>query len=90
MAIAPTIRRYFLVLADAPEVDIDGDWMRVADVEAVFLPGVAYMPVPHCDRCRFWHQSPAPDVDPDGTCDEVSGVERAPADFGCVQWKAKA
>ena len=32
----------------------DGIWMRVADVEAVFQPGVVYMPVPRCDSCAWW------------------------------------
>ncbi|MCR4375624.1 MAG: hypothetical protein NUW22_12325 [Acidobacteria bacterium] len=35
-----------------------------------FQPGVAYMPVPRCDRCKFWKRYPVSlqeDGD-DGTC----------------------
>ena len=31
-----------------------------------FLPGVAYMPVPRCDQCRFWREHvPGNELPPD-------------------------
>lgn len=59
MAVVPQIPRYFFDDAGWPieteRADL-GEWIRVADVEAVFIPGVVYMPVPRCDQCRFWHR----------------------------------
>jgi len=31
-----------------------------------FLPGVAYMPVPRCDQCRFWEDPAGADWGPRG------------------------
>lgn len=57
MAQAPKIQRYYhdaggvMNPTDHPDL---GDWMRTEDVEGVFKPDVAYMPVPRCDQCRYW------------------------------------
>jgi len=56
MTIKP-IPRYNVGMNDACTETTEcsnGEWVRVADVEAVFTPGVVYMPVPRCDECRWW------------------------------------
>lgn len=48
-----TIQRYYIDERGIAKSDT-GEWVRAADVDAVFVPGVAYMPVPRCDRCAHW------------------------------------
>lgn len=71
-----SIPRHFLLdneMFETARADL-GEWMRVADVEAVFTPGVAYMPVPRCDQCKWWRQSPdapRPTASDEGACDRI-------------------
>lgn len=65
-------------------------------------PDTAYMPVPRCDKCKYWErgkilvtQQPSfggvcgnHDLRAFGTSDSES-IETA-QDFGCVQWEAKS
>ena len=52
------IPRYFLLDGEMNQSDRDDltHWMRVDDVERVFVPAVAYMPVPRCDGCKWWER----------------------------------
>jgi hypothetical protein len=60
MATIPQIPSYSILPRESP---FKGEWMLVADVAAVFTPGVAYMPVPRCDQCRWWYRG---SDDPEG------------------------
>lgn len=48
-----------------------GEWMRVDDVEAIFPPDVALMPVPRCDKCRWW----TPKRDGFGRCERTHATQ---------------
>lgn len=64
---------------------------------APFKDGVAYMPVPRCDRCKHWKPHtfgpfptticahPEPKFEANTSGGSSIGTE---PDFGCVQWEA--
>jgi hypothetical protein len=65
-----------------------------AEMRAVFTPGAAwlqwcdveYMPVPRCDRCKWWPPPPGDNFSL-RACPRL-GIATA-CDFGCVQFEAK-
>lgn len=88
-------------MAQAPELT---DEERALLVRCGFEPGVAYMPVPRCDGCRWWRLDADNGRHREGEChrelepgsgfridqDYTSGTRIMTApDFGCVQWEAK-
>jgi len=70
-----TLQRYYIDERGVAKSDT-GDWMRADEVNAVFKPGVAYMPVPRCDQCAHWQEFEA-DAQP-GTVGNI--VRRAKAE----------
>ena len=61
-------------------------------------PDVAYMPVPRCATCAWWHAHP-PNARPrpTGECSSIvvymettSTHLKTEADFGCVRWSPRA
>jgi hypothetical protein len=77
---------------------IEAHWPFEPDVVYIpAQPGVAYMPVPRCETCAYWHRFELEDI---GRCGVVAdpperqypralGTLETKVDFGCVQWKAK-
>lgn len=64
----------------------------------IMLNGVAYMPVPRCETCAYWHggaegSNESSDgrktcIEPTISPEQMDEVMTLP-DFGCVQWKEK-
>ena len=50
MTMKPIRRHSIIDVLEAPICE----WVRAADVDAAFPPGVAYIPVPRCERCAHW------------------------------------
>ena len=51
--IIPSIQRYYIDERGIAKSDT-GEWMRADEVNAIFKPEVAYVPVPRCDQCAHW------------------------------------
>jgi hypothetical protein len=98
-----TIQRYYIDERGIAKSDT-GEWVRASDVDAMFKPGVAYIPVPRCDRCAHWREfeglwPPYLVLPLLGDCAQStsdgskmsagSRIIKTQHDFGCVQWKAK-
>jgi hypothetical protein len=74
------------------------DAAAVEKVHAMFEPGVAYMPVPRCDHCRWWQRDESSSefglcnraYDAATKCRAVHGFGLSVhSSFGCVQWETK-
>ena len=74
-----------VVFAEGESPTHGSSWMLASEVDAVFKPGVAYMPVPRCGGCASWDTSRL--YYGGYNCLHLTIVTSA--DFGCVDWVKK-